>query len=87
MNNNGRLEMPKKTQFIAETDETGKVVWLWRRNFNDRVARPVGCLEGLEPELQKSNVEGSSVEAALGWLVRKNVKKFALAGIDVNAKF
>jgi hypothetical protein len=79
--------MLQKTQFIAETDETGKVIWLWRRNFNDRVARAVGSLEGLALELQKSNVEGSSVEAALDWLVRKNVKRQALAGVGVNANF
>lgn len=79
--------MPKKTQFIAETDETGKVIWLWRRNFNNRVVRPVGSPEGPEPEQQKSNVEGSSVEAALGWPVRKNVKRQALAGVGINADF
>jgi hypothetical protein len=77
--------MPKKTQFIAETDETGKVIWLWRCNSDDRMPRPVNSLAGLRPELQKSKVEGSSVEAALNWLVRENIKRQALGDVGVTA--
>lgn len=44
--------MSKSIRFVAETDEFGNVLWLWRLEAGDRTARPVRDLMSLDLDLE-----------------------------------
>ncbi len=83
----GGIAMPKQTRFIAETDDAGKVLWLWRLGYGERMPRPVQRLSALELELNQSTLDGASVDAVMEWLVKENIKRQALSGAVVKANF
>jgi len=52
-----------RTDFIAETDVSGAVVWVWRIGARDRVARPVEEAERHLHELSRAKCHGAPPEA------------------------
>jgi hypothetical protein len=66
--------MNKFVKFIAETDEFGNVLWLWRQKPCERMARPVKELLSLDLELKTSVTEGASLDAILAWLTKERLK-------------
>ena len=57
-------------QFIAETDELGRIDWLWRRGPEDTISRPVHPSTAHLEELAEARVSGAPYEAAVQWLHR-----------------
>ena len=57
--------------FIAETDGSGRVAWVWRLGVGDRTARPVtnpaSCLE----ERATAELSGAPSEAISDWYRRQ----------------
>lgn len=66
--------MNKFIKLIAETDEFGNVLWLWRQRPGERMARPVKELLSLDLELKTSVTEGASLDAILAWLTTERLK-------------
>jgi len=60
-----------KTRFIAETDISGDVVWVWRSGEGDRTARPVGDPGRCLVELDRAEFHGAPGEAISDWLLRQ----------------
>jgi hypothetical protein len=56
-----------RTIFIAETDETGAVLWVWRFAPGDRSARPLERPSAFMPELSHASVHGATPEAVADW--------------------
>lgn len=57
-----------RTDFIAETDVSGAVVWVWRFGAHDRVARPVEDAKRFLHELPGARCHGARPEAIGEWL-------------------
>jgi len=56
-----------RTNFIAETDETGTVLWVWRFAPGDRIARPIDRPSVFKAELSHASVHGATPEAVADW--------------------
>ena len=57
-----------QTKFIAETDERGAVLCVWRYAPGDRSARPLDGPSGYMRELSQASVHGASPTAVADWL-------------------
>ncbi len=54
--------------FIAETDATGRVLWVWRQGADDRVARPVVDAVSCVRELETARFFGADAGAIWDWI-------------------
>jgi len=61
-------------RFIAETDEAGNVLWLWRLQPGERMARPIRDLTTLDLELKTYVTDGASLDAVLAWVAHERSK-------------
>ncbi len=52
---------------IAETDEIGRIAWVWRRGPNDRHARPIAEPSRHLDELGHSKCHGATPLAISDW--------------------
>jgi len=59
------------SEFIAETDVSGAVVWVWRLGGRDRIARPVEEAEKFVHELAVAKLHGAKPEAFSEWFERR----------------
>lgn len=66
--------MNKSVRFVAETDEFGRVLWLWRLKPGERLARPVQDLMSIDLELRTCATEGAPLESVLTWLTQEKLK-------------
>lgn len=68
--------MSKSITFVAETDEFGNVLWLWRLEAGDRTARPVRDLMSvdLDLELKTCATEGACLDSIFAWLTQERLK-------------
>ncbi len=57
--------------FIAETDGAGRVIWVWRKGANDRIARPVRDAAAVVSELRNAQCSGAPQEAISEWFARQ----------------
>ena len=57
--------------FIAETDGAGRVVWVWRKGANDKIARPVRDPQAVAFELSSAQFSGAPVEAISEWFAKQ----------------
>ncbi len=73
--------MNKSIRFIAETDEFGNVLWLWRLKPGDRMARPVRDLTSLDLELKTCVTEEAPLEAVLAFFDARKIEGRAVAAI------
>jgi hypothetical protein len=60
--------MPSKLHLIAETDEDGHVVCVWRRQPGERAAQPISASTAVRVEFKHAEFHGASREAILAWL-------------------
>ena len=60
-----------RTDFIAETDVSGAVVWVWRFETRDRIARPVDDVESFRDKLPGAGCHGAPPEAISEWFERQ----------------
>ena len=60
--------------FIAETDGSGRVIWVWRKGANDKIARPVSDPAAAARELRTAQCSGAPVEAISDWFARQATK-------------
>lgn len=54
--------------YVAETDESGKVAWLWTYEGRGRTARPVRRGTLTAERIDRDRVVGASFEAVSEWL-------------------
>jgi hypothetical protein len=66
--------MKYSMKFIAETDEAGDVLWLWRLRAGERMARPVRDLDAIDLELKTCVTDGATLDAVLSWLTKERSK-------------
>ena len=59
-----------RTLFIAETNESGHIDWVWRKGPQDAIPRPVISGQDYRPELPQAHTHGAPAEAILEWLAR-----------------
>lgn len=57
--------MKNSMKFIAETDEAGDVLWLWRLRAGGRMARPVRDLDAIDLELKTCVIDGAPLHAVM----------------------
>lgn len=62
--------MPAAPDLIAETDETGRIAWIWRRGPNDRIARPIAEPAKYLNELHRSRFHGATSLAISDWFAK-----------------
>lgn len=62
--------MKNRSRYIAETDETGAVIWLWEIQAGGRKARPVRELTQLGQRLQTATIDGATLASVTDWLAR-----------------
>lgn len=62
--------MSKRIRFIAETDGSGNVVWLWRVGAGDRIAKPITDPVNHVGEIATADVYGAKVDVVETWLRR-----------------
>lgn len=62
-----------QTIFIAETDESGEVLWVWKLAAGARSARPIDRRSSPMPELLQGSVHGANPEAVAEWLMAKRL--------------
>ncbi len=60
------------TRFIAATDQTGAVFWVWRFAINHRIARPLERLSLFMSELSHVSAHGATAEAVADWFGVQN---------------
>jgi hypothetical protein len=70
----GVPDMKDLSRYVAETDESGKVVWLWQMQEGYRTARPVRNLSQLDQRLQDATIYGASLESVTDWLKRARLR-------------
>ncbi len=70
--------MSQSMKFIAETDQSGNVIWLWRLLPGNQKPRPVQDLDPIEIELKSSVIAGASLDAVLTWLTKERSKTSAV---------
>lgn len=63
--------MSKRVRFIAETNGSGDVVWLWRVGAGDRVAKPIKDPGRHLGEISSAEVYGARIEVISDWLRRR----------------
>jgi hypothetical protein len=59
------------TDFIAETDVSGAVVWVWRIGSRERIARPVREPDRFRHEIPQARCHGAPPEAISEWFERQ----------------
>lgn len=59
-----------RMRFIAETDDSGRVVWVWSVGPGDRVARPVGTASLHLSSLGQAEFFGAPEASVKHWLER-----------------
>ncbi len=59
------------TDFIAETDVSGVVLWVWRIGPRERVARPVDEAHRHLHELATARLHGADAVAFADWFQRQ----------------
>lgn len=64
-----------RTDFIAETDVSGSVVWVWRFGVRDRIARPIEDVERYLHELSGAKCHGAPPEAISEWFERQRRRR------------
>ncbi len=57
--------------FIAETDGSGRVVWVWRLGRGDKIARPVSNPASCLQELETAAFSGADAGAISDWFRRQ----------------
>jgi hypothetical protein len=62
--------MSVPVDLVAETDDAGRVVWIWRHGPNDRHARPIADPSKHVNELGQARCYGSTPEAISEWFAR-----------------
>ena len=60
-----------KTRFIAETDTSGNILWVWRWGAQDRIARPIAEPSRHLPELDAAEFHGAPGGTIRDWLCRQ----------------
>jgi len=56
-----------RTCFIAETDGTGAIAWVWRFTPEERVARPIANPEHVVEDAADADFFGAPREDILAW--------------------
>lgn len=57
-----------QTRLIAETGDSGEVVWVWVSNGTDRVARPLTPRRAASLHVDEAQVSGANRDAVKRWL-------------------
>ena len=62
--------MNNRSRYIAETDESGTVIWLWEILSGGHTAHPVHDLSQLDQRLQNATIDGATLASVTDWLAR-----------------